>query len=179
MVAHNERCIAPTSVDSDSHLFPLRQIPTKFCDAAVFPLLPQISVPSWRSHCLLSAGHIAGHWSERPTRGILRTRRRGVYRYLRSTEHMGKTMREIIMLAFPNPAHYLRLRPHLVVPHCNRVTAAVALYNMGWSFPEIAYRLRWQPDSVMHYIRESPYKVGKATGDALVGAFRLESKRPS
>ena len=56
-------------------------------------------------------------------------------------------MQHACRLAYPDPNHYLWLHIHCIMAHSNRVTAAIALYNL-----EIAHRLRWSVESVEHYL---------------------------
>ena len=57
--------------------------------------------------------------------------------------------------------------------HSNRVTAAVALANAGRSSQEIAYRLRWKPESVEHYLRECPKVIGPLCASTIEGAMLI------
>ena len=57
--------------------------------------------------------------------------------------------------------------------HSVRVTACVALHAEGQSEFVIAFRLRWSPQSVMHYIRDCAQQVGDLCKAVLSGAGRL------
>ena len=84
------------------------------------------------------------------------------FQYLHGTQDICKTMRSV--LRFGNvfdASHYLRKHEGLVVPHCNRVSAAVALDLSGWKHERIAFKLRWSPETVSHYIRDASDKVQK------------------
>ncbi len=56
-----------------------------------------------------------------------------------------------------------------IVSHSTRVTAAVALYNAGQTIEQIAYRIRWSPPSMAHYILECSTKIGELTNAAIQG----------
>lgn len=105
--------------------------------------------------------------------GVFRCTRKGSYQFLKSSD-MCTVMRNVIRMAFPDPKHDLRVNISRIVPHCNRVTAAVALYNANWTYEEIAFRLRWVPASVYHYIREASTRVAKSVTDALLGAMATQ-----
>jgi hypothetical protein len=81
-------------------------------------------------------------------------------------------MRQMCVLAYPDPAHYLRLHIHRLVPHSNRVTAAVCLKMGGSPDEEIAFRLRWNVASVPTYLRECFQEVGPVMLNTLQGAFK-------
>ena len=57
------------------------------------------------------------------------------------------------------------------IPLSNRVTAAVALSNAGMDIDAIAYRLRWSPPSVTHYLRECSTAIDTLTEKAITGAM--------
>ena len=76
-------------------------------------------------------------------------------------------------IAHPDPNHYYRLNRAAIVAHSNRVTAAVALYANGRPIPEIAFRLRWKPESVEHYIRECSQMVDDLTSTTVHGAHYI------
>jgi hypothetical protein len=81
-------------------------------------------------------------------------------------------MRQMCVRAYPDPAHYLRLHIHRLVPHSNRVTAAVCLKMGGSPDEEIAFRLRWNVASVPTYLRECFQEVGPVMLHTLQGAFK-------
>jgi len=92
--------------------------------------------------------------------GAFRTHPSGSFTYLRSADVI-KVMRMSVDFAYPDLNHYFRLNRAAFVAHSNCVTAAVALYANGRPIPEIAFRLRWKPESVEHYIRECSQMVYK------------------
>jgi hypothetical protein len=98
-------------------------------------------------------------------------------RYLRATRII-KILRSIWVKAHPDPDSYEHQNVHRIVAHSNRVTAAVALSNAGVSIDDIAFRLRWKPASVEHYLRETHNKVDHITRSALVGALCISTKLP-
>jgi hypothetical protein len=104
--------------------------------------------------------------------GVFRISPAGRYTYLRSQDIIDD-IRHACELAYPDRNHFLRVHISRLVAHSNRVTAAVALYNAGFSIEKIADRLRWSPQSVKHYIRECSQAVGKLTEATIVGALIL------
>jgi hypothetical protein len=95
----------------------------------------------------------------------------GRRQYLRDTE-VTETMRKICVAAYPDPCHYLRINIKRFASHSNRVTAAVALSQNKMTIDEIAHRLRWKPESVSYYLRESSQDIGTYTANAIHGAQR-------
>ena len=102
--------------------------------------------------------------------GVFRIDRKGSYTYLMSRDII-KIMRSAVVGAYPNANHFLRLNTDRIVAHSNRVTAAVALSNAGMDIDAIAFRLRWSPPSVSHYLRECSSAIDKITQNTLVGAM--------
>jgi hypothetical protein len=86
--------------------------------------------------------------------------------------HVSKVMRQACIWAYPDPTHYMRLHIEQIVPHSNRITAAVSLKLGGATDEEIAFRLRWHISSVPTYLRECFQQVGTIVQTALVGAYR-------
>jgi hypothetical protein len=93
------------------------------------------------------------------------------YRFLRDY-HITPILRRMCVRAYPDPSHYLRLHIHRLVPHSNRVTAAVCLKMGGAADEEIAFRLRWNVASVPTYLRECFQEVGTIMLSTLQGAFK-------
>jgi len=102
--------------------------------------------------------------------GVFRTHPSGTFTYLQSRDVI-TVMRDSVDLAYPDPTHYYRIHRTAVVAHSNRVTAAVALYATGRPIPDIAFRLRWKPESVEHCIRECSQLVDDLTIATVNGAF--------
>jgi hypothetical protein len=94
------------------------------------------------------------------------------FTYLTSTDVI-RTMRATCLATYPDPEHFLHKNVNRIVAHSLRVTAAVALFNMGHSIEEIAYRLRWQPQSVQHYLRECSTHSDTRTTNAMKGACAI------
>lgn len=92
-------------------------------------------------------------------------------RYLRDTD-VTTTMRAICIATYPEDGHFLRLNIDRIASHSLRVTAAVALSQTNMSIDDIAQRLRWKPESVAFYLRESARDVGNYTANAVLGAQR-------
>jgi predicted metalloenzyme YecM len=81
-------------------------------------------------------------------------------------------MRQIAVDTYPDPQHFLRVNLNRFASHSNRVTAAVALSQSGMTVDDIAQRLRWKPESVAFYLRESAQDIGDYTSNAIAGAQR-------
>lgn len=92
-------------------------------------------------------------------------------RYLRDKD-VTDAMRKICMDTYPDPSHFLRINISRFASHSNRVTAAVALSQAGLTIDDIAHRLRWKPESVAFYLRESASDIGQYTADTIKGAQR-------
>ena len=87
--------------------------------------------------------------------------------------HIRDILRRMCIAAYSDPTHYLRLHIDRLVPHSNRVTAAVCLQMGGASHEDIAFRLRWKVGSVPTYLRECFQEVGTIMSSTLVqGAFK-------
>jgi hypothetical protein len=86
--------------------------------------------------------------------------------------HITPILRRMCVRAYPNPQHYLRIHIHRLVPHSNRVTAAVCLKMGGAKDEEIALRLRWKVASMPTYLRECFQEVGSIMLNTLQGAFK-------
>jgi hypothetical protein len=86
--------------------------------------------------------------------------------------HVSTVMRQACIWAYPNPAHQLRVNILCIVPHSNRITAAVSLKLGGATDEEIAFRLRWHISSVPTYLRECFQQVGELVQTTLAGAHR-------
>lgn len=82
-----------------------------------------------------------------------------------------RIMRKACEDAYPDPENYHRLNAHRIDAHSARVFAAVCLRNAGISISEIAFRLRWQPESVEHYLRDCFCAIGKLTDAAIRGSL--------
>jgi hypothetical protein len=105
--------------------------------------------------------------------GIYRSNAKGRPVALLRSYQVIKTMRQAVVDAYPNPSHHLRQHILQIDSHSNRVTAAVALSNAGLSIDEIAFRLRWKPASVDHYLRDCPTAVGRLTEAAIRGSLLI------
>eukprot|EP00980_Cylindrotheca_fusiformis_P006374 scaffold1357_cov95-Cylindrotheca_fusiformis.AAC.1 len=94
------------------------------------------------------------------------------YRFLRDKE-VAAVMRAACIGAYPDPLHYMRQHIQQIVPHSNRVTAAVCLKNGGAQNDEIAFKLRWHPTSVPTYLRDCFHSVGKLMEQSIQGALSM------
>ena len=94
-----------------------------------------------------------------------------LYKCLRDY-HITHILRTMCIQAYPNPLHYLRINILRLVPHSNRVTAAVCLKMGGATDEEIAFRLRWNVSSMPTYLRECFQEVGTIMTSTLQGAFK-------
>lgn len=92
------------------------------------------------------------------------------YRFLRDS-HITKIMRAACCGAH-DENHYLRQNIDCIVPHSNRVTAAVCLQNGGAHNDEIAFQLRWHPSSVPIYLRHCFKTVGTVLEKVVAGVLR-------
>ena len=73
--------------------------------------------------------------------------------------------------AYPDLNHHMRRNIHCIMSHCMHVAAAVALQNAGCSIDDIAYRLRWNSDSIKLYLRDCYRFIGQMTEQAVQGAY--------
>jgi hypothetical protein len=94
------------------------------------------------------------------------------YQYLRSQQII-TLLRKICLIAHPDKNDYHHQHVLSIVAHSNRVTAAVALWNIHVPIPEIAFRLRWREASVEHYLRECNKSIGDLTQKAITGALNI------
>jgi len=104
--------------------------------------------------------------------GVYRSNPTGSYTYLRSSEII-TVMRQAVTAACPNPLHHHRINIKAVIAHSNRVTAAEALFSMKLSIEDVAFRLRWKPESVQRCIRECSQFVDDLTAATISGAAIL------
>jgi hypothetical protein len=87
-------------------------------------------------------------------------------------EEVTACMRKICLCTYKDPQHFLHKNVKRFSSHSNRVTAAVALSQTGMTIDDIAQRLRWKPESVAFYLRESATDVGNFTAKTVAGAQR-------
>jgi hypothetical protein len=80
-------------------------------------------------------------------------------------------MKRACILAYPDPTHYMRVHIAQIVPHSNRITAAVSLKLGGAKDEEIAFWLRWHVYSVPNYLRECFQQEGTIVQTTLLGAY--------
>ena len=85
--------------------------------------------------------------------------------------HMQRFMQKACKRAYPNESHYMRQHIKRLVSHSLRVMAAVALANAGLTEDAIAFRLRWNSDTVKLYLRECYKQIGDVTMKAIQGAY--------
>ena len=86
--------------------------------------------------------------------------------------HITPILRQMCRLAYPDPQHYLRVHIERLVPHSNRVTAAVCLKMGGATDEDIAFRLRWNIASAPTYLHECFQELGPIMTSTLQGAFK-------
>ena len=79
----------------------------------------------------------------------------------------------VTISAYPDPQHYMRQHLHQIVPHLNRVTAAISLKQGGASNDDIAYHMRWDPKSVPTYLRDCFGSVNHDLARTLQGSMAL------
>ena len=94
------------------------------------------------------------------------------HRFLKDTE-VKKVLHLACELAYPDPNHYMRLHKAQIVPHSNRVTAAVCLQKGGASNDEIAFKLRWHPTSVPTYLRDCFQGLGSLLEKTVQGVLNM------
>jgi hypothetical protein len=94
------------------------------------------------------------------------------YRFIRDTD-VTHIMRDACVNAYPDHSHYMRQHIKQIVPHSNRVTAAVCLKNGGARDDEIAFKLRWHLTSVPTYLRDCFQAVGKTMEQSIQGALAM------
>lgn len=94
------------------------------------------------------------------------------YKFLHARE-VTEVMRLSCDWAYPDPNHYMRQHRSQIVPHSNRVTAAVCLQKGGASNDEIAFKLRWHLTSVPTYLRDCFQSIGTTLERAIAGALQL------
>jgi hypothetical protein len=93
------------------------------------------------------------------------------HHFLRDSD-VTSVMREACLDTYTDPNHYLHKNVQRIVSHSNRVTAAVALRRQGADIPTIAFRLRWKPESVDHYLRECTQDIDDMSSATIAGALR-------
>jgi hypothetical protein len=103
--------------------------------------------------------------------GAYRNTKSPAYSFLRDS-HIRDVLRAMCVRTYTDPQHYLRIHITRLVPHSNRVTAAVVLHMGGASISDIAFRLRWNEASVPTYLRECFQDVGSIMATAIIGAFK-------
>ena len=86
--------------------------------------------------------------------------------------HITPILQAMCVRAYPLETHYLQSHSTCLVPHSNRVTAAVCLKMGGAPDEEIAFRLCWNIVSVPTYLREFFQEVGTIMKATLQGAFK-------
>ncbi len=82
--------------------------------------------------------------------------------------HIVHVMRSACIVAYPDPNHYLRRNITLLVTHSMHVTTTVALAQAGISIEDIAFRLRWSPQSVTTYLCNCTQQIGSLTHASIV-----------
>lgn len=92
------------------------------------------------------------------------------YRFLRDTDV--RTHMRVACQEAHEDDHYLRQNITSIVPHSNRVTAAVCLQLGGAHNDEIAFQLRWHVDSVPIYLRHCFKGVGDTLTKVVNGVLR-------
>jgi hypothetical protein len=147
--------------DKSKHNFVIRKFDTT-TDAILNPVAAAVSIIR-RADMLQVPAH-------EPV-GVYATTGAFLYSFLRDY-HITPILRNMCCLAYPDPTHYLRIHIESLVPHSNRVTAAVCLKMGGATDEDIAFRLRWNIASVPTYLRECFQEVGTIMTTTLQGAFK-------
>ena len=81
-------------------------------------------------------------------------------------------MQQTSITVYPNPNHYLCLNVKRLTAHSLHVTACVALHYAGVSAEDIAFRLRWNVDSVKFYLRDCSNDIGPLLIAAVLNAYK-------
>ena len=82
-----------------------------------------------------------------------------------------RIMRKACLDAYPSPTDYYNINVKNIDAHSGRVYAALLLSNAGISKNEIAFRLRWMPSSVDHYLSDCSKAVERLTAAAVIGSL--------
>jgi len=96
------------------------------------------------------------------------------YTFLKADEVI-RIMRDLVAVAHPDPQHYLRQPDRLRCIDCHsaRVTACVALSEGNATVEQIAHKLRWNVESVKHYMRDCSRTVGASTAKVIQGFYQI------
>jgi hypothetical protein len=147
--------------DKSKHNFSIRKFQSTL-DAILNPVDAAVSI--------LHRADILGVPVNEPV-GVYSLPEGPAYQFLRDY-HITPILRAMCVRAYPQETHYLRIHINRLVPHSNRVTAAVCLKMGGAADEEIAFRLRWNIASVPTYLRECFQEVGTIMTSTLQGAFK-------
>ena len=120
---------------------------------------------------LIHRADLLGIPLDEPICAFRATNRNATYTFLRDY-HVTNVIRAAAIRAQPNPQHYLRVHLHCLVPHSNRVTAALVLKLGGDSLPDMAWKFRWTEGTVPGYLRECWQDVGTKAVTVLQGAWK-------
>jgi len=110
-----------------------------------------------------------GMYQWTPTSKCTRT-----YTFLKADEVI-QIMRDLVAVAHPDPDHYLG-QPnclHCIDCHSVRVTACIALSEGNATVKQIVHKLRWNVESVKHYMRNCSRIVGASTAKVLQGFYQI------
>jgi hypothetical protein len=103
--------------------------------------------------------------------GAYRCSQAGGYRYINGND-MSTYMQQACQLSYSDPNHYLRIHVKRLMAHSLRVTACVALHQAGVPAEDIAFRLRWNIESVKFYLRDCSCDIGSFLTQAIHKAYR-------
>jgi hypothetical protein len=71
--------------------------------------------------------------------------------------------------AYSDPSLYYRINIQLFQTRSLRITACVALDNVGVQHEEIAFGLRWRSNALKTYLRDGVKHIGELAARSVVG----------
>jgi len=133
------------------------------------PVLAGLSIVQRYIQLHVSQSEPLGVYQWTPTKTCTRT-----YTFLHADKVI-KIMWDLVAVAHPDPNHYLRQPGRLRCIDCHSacVTACVALSEGNASVEQIAHKLRWNVESVKHYMQDCSRTVGASTAKVLQGFHQI------
>jgi len=133
------------------------------------PVLAGLSIVQRHIQLRVPQNEPLGVYQWTPTKTCTRT-----YTFLKADEVI-RIMRDLVAVAHPDPQHYLRQPDRLRCIDCHsaRVTACVALSEGNATVEQIAHKLRWNVESVKHYMRNCSRTVGASTAKVIQGFYQI------
>jgi len=166
-VLHNHTATPPTQV----HIrFRFDKSPTNFT-IRKFNRLPGCFLCPVKACISILHRAIALHIPHSHPIGAYRCSAAGGYRYINGND-MSTYMQQACKLAYIDPNHYARIHLTRLMAHSLRVTACVALHQANVPAEDIAFRLRWNVDSVKFYLRDCSCDIGYFLITAVYNAYK-------